>query len=56
MIAHSQPEHLWSIPRLYAEAFALPGVAGDEAKVGASDGQDRATILCVRIELALLWV
>lgn len=35
---------------MYTVSFALPGITGDDAEVGASDGQDCSSVLSVRVE------
>lgn len=51
-----QSEDLWRVSRLDAEALALPGVTCDDGKVCACNSEDGSAILCVGIELSLLWL
>jgi hypothetical protein len=49
-----QSEYFGRVASLDVVALALAGVAGDDGKVRASDGEDGAAIFCVRVELSLL--
>jgi hypothetical protein len=49
-----QSKYFWRVASLDVVALALAGVASDDGKVGASDGEDGAAVFCVRVELSLL--
>ena len=49
-----QPEDLWSVTRLDLIAGSLTRVARDDGEVLASNGEDGATVVAVRVEVTLL--
>lgn len=54
-LEYAQSKDLWRITCLDVEPFSLTRVARDDGEVGASNGENRAAVLAVRVELTLLW-
>lgn len=53
-LEYAQSKDLWRISRLDVKPFSLTRVACDDREVGASNGENRAAVLAVRVELTLL--
>jgi hypothetical protein len=54
MAMNRQSEYFGRVASLNVVTLALAGVASDDGKVRASDGEDGAAVFCVWIELSLL--